>query len=123
VGQYVQDGRRNVAETFLLPDEDAGGFVIPTSPDADDGLDFIAGRTLSLVNRKAAEGTIRAHVAGGVPVQVIRIPSIDPTSVGGLLYFFEHAVSVSGYLLGVNPFDQPGVEAYKREMFSLLGRT
>jgi glucose-6-phosphate isomerase len=122
VGQYVQDGRRNVAETFLLPNDDAGGLVIPGSPDADDGLDFVAGRTLSLVNRKAAEGTIRAHVAGGVPVQVIRIPSIDPTSVGGLLYFFEHAVSVSGYLLGVNPFDQPGVEAYKREMYSLLGQ-
>lgn len=122
LGQYVQDGRRNLVETFLLADDDGGALVIPDTPDAGDGLDYLSGRTLSYVNRKAAEGTIRAHQAGGVPVQTIRIPSVSPTSVGELLYFFEHAAGVSGYLLGVNPFDQPGVEAYKKEMFSLLGR-
>ncbi len=122
LGQYVQDGRRNLIETFLLPDDDGGGLVIPAAPDSGDGLEYLAGRTLSYVNRKAAEGTIRAHRGGGVPVQTLRIPSVSPTSIGELIYFFEHAAGVSGYLLGVNPFDQPGVEAYKAEMFSLLGR-
>lgn len=122
LGQYVQDGRRNLIETFLLLDDDGGELVIPHTPDAGDGLDYLSGRTLSDVNALAAEGTIRAHRAGGVPVQTIRIPSLSATAVGELIYFFEHAVGVSGYLLGVNPFDQPGVEAYKKEMFSLLGR-
>jgi glucose-6-phosphate isomerase len=87
-----------------------------------DGLNFLAGKTLDDVNKKASQGTILAHVEGGVPNLVLRMPAATPYHLGYLYYFFEKACAVSGYLLGVNPFDQPGVEAYKKNMFALLGK-
>ena len=87
-----------------------------------DGLNYLAGKTLDFVNKKAAEGTIEAHVDGGVPNLKISIPAATPYHLGYLFFFFEKACAVRGYLLGVNPFDQPGVEAYKKNMFRLLGK-
>lgn len=127
LGQYMQDGRRNLIETFLMVGDDRGGLIIPgeTSP-ADgpsaDGLDFVAGKSMSEITLAAFEGTRQAHISGGVPVQSLSMDTLSEGDIGRLILFFEHAVSVGGYLLGVNPFDQPGVEAYKREMFARLGR-
>ena len=87
-----------------------------------DGLNYLAGKTVDYVNRKALEGTLLAHSDGGVPSLVVRVPRLSEYSFGQLVYFFEKACAISGYLLGVNPFDQPGVEAYKRNMFALLGK-
>jgi glucose-6-phosphate isomerase len=89
---------------------------------ADDGLDYLVGMSLDDINWKAYEGTRKAHVTGGVPCLSFEVDRIDPYTMGGLIYLFEKAVAVSGRLLGVNPFDQPGVETYKKEMFSLLGK-
>ena len=122
LGQYMQEGQRILAETFLMVENDRGRLPIPSSDHNLDGLDYLSGRTMSEVTRKAYEGTAQAHAEGGVPVSTISIEQIDAESLGGLIYFYEHAVAVSGYLLGVNPFDQSGVEAYKSAMFSLLGR-
>jgi glucose-6-phosphate isomerase len=122
VGQYLQEGQRRLIETFLIEDEPLEGLEVPTASGPSDGLEYLEGRTLSYVNRKAYEGTARAHHAGGVPNMTIAIGRRDAATIGGLIYFFEHAVAVGGYLLGVNPFDQPGVEAYKAEMYNLLGR-
>lgn len=122
LGQYVQDGRRTLMETFLVLKDDDGALPIPALPGNEDGLNYLAGRTMSEVNRMAFEGTAKAHGEGGVPVLRIGMDRVTPRTLGELLYFFEHAVAVSGYLLGVNPFDQPGVEAYKKEMFRLLGK-
>ncbi len=122
LGQYVQDGRRTLMETFLVADEDDGGLTVPAWPGDEDGLNYLAGRTLSEINRKAFEGTARAHLDGLVPVMRLGMDRISEREIGQLLYFFQFSVAVSGYLLGVNPFDQPGVEAYKKEMFRLLGR-
>lgn len=122
LGQYVQEGQRLLAETFLMPEHDNGDLAIPEAEGNLDGLNYLTGKTMREVNRKAYEGTARAHAAGGVPVSTIWLDRIDPEAIGECLYFFEHAVAVSGYLLDVNPFDQPGVEAYKKEMFRLLGR-
>ncbi len=128
LGQYVQDGRRDLLETFLVVEETLPGMAVPADPgddgaDADrDGLAWLAGRPLDEINRKAYEGTRKAHREGGVPVLAIELKRLDEWSLGGLLMFFQRAVAVSGRLLGINPFDQPGVEAYKREMFGLLGR-
>ena len=121
IGQYVQDGRRTLFETFLMLDPGKNG-VIPTDSDNLDGLNYIAGMYLDDVNEKAYQGTAIAHESGGVPNMTIRIDSISEENMGRSIYFFEHAVSIGGYLLGVNPFDQPGVEAYKKEMFSALGK-
>ncbi len=121
LGQYIQDGRRTLFETFLLVDP-ARGAVIPSDPENEDGLNYIAGRSLDAVNEKAYEGTSLAHEAGGVPNMTLRMDSLSEENLGRCIYFFEHAVSIGGYLLGVNPFDQPGVEAYKKEMFAALGR-
>ncbi len=121
LGQYMQEGRRIVVETFLMAEDDGGDLVIP-SMDADlDGLNAVAGKTMTDVTRSAYEGTAKAHTDGGVPNFTVWLETIDAGSLGELIYFFEHAVAVSGYLLGVNPFDQPGVEAYKREMYQRLG--
>jgi glucose-6-phosphate isomerase len=122
LGQYVQDGQRNLLETFLVTERDSAQLAIPSDPENVDGLEYLDGQTLASVNQMAYKGTARAHLEGGVPVMSLSMPEISPESIGQLIYFFEHAVAVGGYLLGVNPFDQPGVEAYKREMFSLLGR-
>lgn len=122
LGQYVQEGQRQLIETFLMAEQDGGDLIIPTSEGNLDGLNYLTGKTMREVNRKAYEGTAHAHAAGGVPVMTVWLDRISPETLGECLYFFEHAVAVSGYLLGVNPFDQPGVEAYKKEMFRLLGK-
>lgn len=122
LGQYVQDGSRILLETFLMMTEDDAGVIVPGDPDDADGLNYLADRTLSEINRMAYEGTAEAHAEGGVPNMTIWTERLSPASIGEVIYFFEHAVAVSGYLLGINPFDQPGVEAYKRNMFRLLGR-
>jgi len=122
LGQLLQEGPRNIIETFLIsarPDRDV---EIPGSADDLDGLDYIAGKTLFEVNRKAYEGTRAAHAAGGLPVMTIELERVDPPSAGALFIFFELAIAVSGRLSGVNPFDQPGVEEYKTRMFNLLGK-
>lgn len=121
-GQYVQDGQRTLMETFLMVENDEGNVPVPDAEGNLDGLNYLRGKTVSDVNRAAYEGTSRAHADGGVPNLTLWLDRISPGTIGEAIYFFEHAVSVSGYLLGVNPFDQPGVEAYKNEMFSLLGR-
>jgi glucose-6-phosphate isomerase len=122
MGQYIQDGRRQLFETVLVVEEPSKEIVIPNDPQDIDGLNYLAGKTMSFVNQKAFEGTLLAHTEGEVPNLVIRIPEISPYYFGCLVYFFEKACGISGYLLGVNPFDQPGVEAYKSKMFSLLGK-
>lgn len=122
LGQFIQDGRRTLIETFLMVENDGGSITVPEMREDDDGLGYLRGRSMTEINRKAFEGTARAHENGGVPVGTIWLPDISAESIGHLLYFFEHAVAVGGYLLHVNPFDQPGVEDYKREMFSLLGK-
>ena len=122
LGQYIQDGRRNLFETLLSIEDPGTDWVIEKNEDNLDGLNYLAGKTLDYVNRKACEGTIMAHVDGGVPNVVIRLPQLNAFHLGYLFYFFEKACGVSGYLQGVNPFDQPGVEAYKKNMFKLLGK-
>jgi glucose-6-phosphate isomerase len=121
IGQYVQDGQRKLIETFLMAGEE-GSLAVPAASQDLDGLNYLAGRPMAEVNRVAYEGTAAAHLAGGVPNCTLWLDEISPESIGDAIYFFEHAVSVSGYLLDVNPFDQPGVEEYKREMYRLLGR-
>ena len=120
MGQYIQEGRRNLFETVIsikTPDSD-----ITINPDDDnlDGLNYLAGKGLDYVNKKAMEGTIQAHVSGDVPNIVIEIEKLDEENIGELIYFFEKACAMSGNILGVNPFDQPGVEEYKKNMFRLL---
>ena len=121
LGQYIQDGRRQLQETFLCVRRSVPALVVPDIS-ADDGLDYLAGRSLDEINWLAYEGTRKAHRAGGVPCVSIEIPRLTAFNVGALIYFFEKAVAIGGRLLGVNPFDQPGVEAYKKEMFRLLGK-
>jgi glucose-6-phosphate isomerase len=121
LGQYVQEGRKMIAETFLVT-QDLTGPIVPHDEMNLDGLNYLSGRSIAEINRVAYEGTLAAHSDGGVPVATIEIPDVTPESVGALLYFFEHAVAVGGYLLDLNPFDQPGVEAYKNEMFRRLGK-
>ncbi len=122
VGQYVQDGQRTIAETFLMLEQDGGDLKVPQTGANLDGLDYLIGQTFTHVNRNAYEGTLKAHTDGGVPAMTLWMDRLTPGTLGEAIYFFEHAVGVSGYLLGVNPFDQPGVEAYKQEMFRLLGK-
>ena len=109
-------------ETVVRFDQSRGEFTIPHDPDNVDGLNFLAGKDLSFVAEQAMRGTLLAHVDGGVPNLTVTVPGRDAKSVGALIYFFEYACGLSGYLLGVNPFDQPGVEAYKKNMFALLGK-
>jgi glucose-6-phosphate isomerase len=122
LGQYLQEGVRNILETFLVADEPRNAIVIPRTDDDPDGLEYLAGRTMSDINSKAFQGTRSAHEAGGLPVMTIELPAVTPATVGALFVFFEIAVAVSGHLLGINPFDQPGVDEYKRRMFELLGK-
>ena len=122
LGQYVQDGSRILFETvvkFARPQKD-----LPIREEAEngDGLNFLAGKPLSFVNDKAFEGTVLAHTDGRTPNLVLEVPQMDEHELGYLIYFFEKACAVSGYMLGVNPFDQPGVESYKKNMFALLGK-
>ena len=122
LGQYVQDGRRFLFETVVNIGDCSSDIVIEEETDDGDGLNFLAGKPMSFVNQKAYEGTVLAHNDGGVPNLVISLDKADEENLGRLIYFFEKACGISGYMLGVNPFDQPGVESYKKNMFALLGK-
>lgn len=121
-GQYIQDGRRNIFETIIKVEKPRKSVAIPEQDTDLDGLGYLQGKDLDFVNTKAFEGTLLAHTDGLVPNLLVKIPEMDAYTLGYLLYFFEIAVGISGYLLSVNPFDQPGVEAYKKNMFALLGK-
>ena len=120
MGQYIQEGRRNLFETFVQIDSDLSHVAVPAMNDNLDGLAYLEGKELDYINKKACEATKAAHKDGGVPVLEIKMPSLDERSLGGLIYFFEMSCALSGFVLGVNPFNQPGVEAYKNNMFKLL---
>ena len=122
MGQYIQDGMRDLFETTILVEKPRRQIIIGEDEENLDGLNFLAGKDLNEVNMKAAQGTLLAHTDGGVPNLSLTIPAMDEYSFGAMVYFFEKACGVSGYLLGVNPFNQPGVEAYKKNMFALLGK-
>ena len=122
LGQYVQEGRRDLFETIIKVEKPRHELVIEEEASDLDGLNYLAGETVDFVNTKAYEGTMLAHTDGGVPNLIVSIPEMDAYTFGYLVYFFEKACAMSGYLLGVNPFDQPGVEAYKVNMFALLGK-
>ena len=122
MGQYIQDGRRNLLETVLCIKNPSSNIKINTDDDNLDGLNYLAGKDLDYVNKKAMEGTVEAHVTGDVPNLMITIDKLDEENIGELIYFFELACAVSGNILGVNPFNQPGVEKYKNNMYELLGK-
>ena len=122
MGQYIQQGQRLMFESVVRFQESLGSYTIPNDPENVDGLNFLSGKPLSFVAEQALRGTLLAHVDGGVPNVVIQALRRDERTVGELIYFFEYACGLSGYLLEVNPFDQPGVEAYKKNMYALLGK-
>ncbi|HAR6245782.1 glucose-6-phosphate isomerase [Staphylococcus pseudintermedius] len=122
LGQYVQEGRRFLIETVLKVENPEHDITIEEDADDLDALNYLAGKTVDEVNTKAFEGTLLAHTDGGVPNMVVKLPRLDAETYGYVVYFFELAVAMSGYQLGVNPFNQPGVEAYKQNMFALLGK-
>lgn len=122
MGQFVQDGSNILFETVVLIDQPQKQRVIEEDPENVDGLNFLTGKTMAEVNQKAFQGTVLAHADGGTPSLVLHVPSVCEEELGYLIYFFEKACAISGYMLGVNPFDQPGVESYKRNMFALLGK-
>jgi glucose-6-phosphate isomerase len=122
LGQYVQEGRRDLFETIIKVEKPRRELTIEAESKDLDGLNYLAGKTVDFVNNKAFEGTMLAHTDGGVPNLIVSIPAMDEYTFGYLVYFFEKACAMSGYLIGVNPFDQPGVEAYKVNMFALLGK-
>ena len=122
MGQYIQEGERHLMETVITFDKPQQEYIIGTDPENLDGLNFLAGMGMSVVNRKAFEGTLLAHTDGLVPNNIISLEEMNEYALGELIYFFEKACAISGYILGVNPFDQPGVESYKKNMFALLGK-
>jgi glucose-6-phosphate isomerase len=122
VGQFIQDGSRNMLETVLWVQKPKAEIFIEEDPDNIDGLNFLAGESVHTVNTRAYQGTYLAHIDGGTPNLVLEIGEADAYHFGWLVYFFEKACGISGYLLGVNPFNQPGVESYKKNMFALLGK-
>ncbi|MDO4742428.1 MAG: glucose-6-phosphate isomerase [bacterium] len=122
MGQYIQDGRRHLFETVVMINDCGDDIVIQEDEVNGDGLNFLAGKTMSFVNSKAFAGTVLAHTDGNVPNLVITIDKANEEDLGRLIYFFEKACAISGYVLGVNPFDQPGVESYKKNMFAMLGK-
>ena len=122
MGQYIQDGLRNIFETVINVKTPKKEIILTSDEEDIDGLNFLAGNTVDFVNKKAFEGTLLAHTDGGVPNIVIEVPVLNEYYFGNLVYYFEKACAVSGYLMGVNPFNQPGVEAYKKNMFALLGK-
>ena len=122
LGQYIQDGMRNLFETVISIENNDVSFNIPHDPANVDGLNFLSGVDLNIVKKTAMQGTLLAHVDGGVPNILLQIQDRSAYSLGYMIYFFELACAISGYMLGVNPFDQPGVEAYKKNMFALLGK-
>ena len=122
MGQFIQDGSRILMETVICVDDPGVEMKVREEENDLDGLNYLAGKTIDYVNKQAMAGTAMAHVDGGVPNMMIHLPKMDEYSLGQLFYFFEYACGVSGYALGVNPFDQPGVESYKKNMFALLGK-
>ncbi len=122
MGQYIQQGERKLFETVIHVTDSRNQLVVPGAADNSDGIGFIAGKRMTEVNHKAEDGTRIAHIDGGVPVILVSMERIDEYNLGQLMYFFELACAISGYVLGVNPFDQPGVESYKKNMFALLGK-
>lgn len=122
MGQFIQDGKRLLFETVVLIDKAKKELYLGEDPDNVDGLNFLAGKSVAYVNQKAFEGTVLAHTDGGVPNVVLHMPEASEHELGYLIYFFEKACAISGYVMGVNPFDQPGVESYKKNMFALLGK-
>ncbi len=122
MGQFIQDGSRIMFETVVTIGDNGADVIIEKDAEDGDGLNFLAGKGMSFVNQKAFEGTVLAHTDGGVPNLVISVDKADEENLGRLIYFFEKACAISGYMLGVNPFDQPGVESYKKNMFALLGK-
>jgi glucose-6-phosphate isomerase len=122
MGQYIQDGLRNIFETVINIEKPLKEITIKEASENIDGLNYLAGKTIDFVNKKAFQGTVLAHNDGGVPNLILNVPEISPYYFGYMVYYFEKACGISGYLLGVNPFNQPGVEAYKKNMFALLGK-
>ncbi|MBF7096501.1 glucose-6-phosphate isomerase [Alkalibacter mobilis] len=122
LGQIIQEGKRNIFETVIVFDQHQNDMVIPYDEADLDGLNYISGKGMNYVNKMAFQGTLLAHVEGNVPNVVINVNELSAYSLGRLVYFFERACGISGYMLGVNPFDQPGVESYKKNMFALLGK-
>ena len=122
LGQYIQEGKRNLFETVINIEKSKTNIKLKADEDNIDGLNYLEGKDLDYVNHKAMEATIEAHVSGDVPNVVINMERIDEENLGELIYFFELACAISGKLLGVNPFNQPGVEKYKKNMFKLLGK-
>ena len=122
MGQYIQQGERMLMETVVRFAPAEHQMIVPFDEANGDGLNFLAGKTMDFINRQAMDGTLLAHVEGGVPNIILNLDENNARTMGQLIYFFEYACGLSGYLLGVNPFDQPGVEAYKKNMFALLGK-
>ena len=122
LGQYIQEGRRNLFETVISVDKVDRDIKLKMEEDDLDKLNYLADKKLSYVNKKAMEGTVQAHVEGDVPNIIINIDKLDANTMGQLIYFFELACAMSGSILGINPFNQPGVEKYKTNMFRLLGK-
>ncbi|MBD5081433.1 MAG: glucose-6-phosphate isomerase [Ruminococcaceae bacterium] len=122
LGQFIQDGSKILFETVVQFEQPQKDFFVKDDPENNDGLNFLSNQNMSVVNRKAFEGTILAHTEGGVPNTVLEVPQLNEYELGYMIYFFEKACAISGYILGVNPFDQPGVESYKKNMFALLGK-
>ncbi|MBP1950084.1 glucose-6-phosphate isomerase [Virgibacillus litoralis] len=122
MGQYIQDGRRDLFETVLHVNKSKKDITLESDEANSDGLNYLAGHTIHNINEKAYQGTLLAHTDGNVPNLIIELPELDAYTFGYMVYFLEKACAISGYLLGVNPFDQPGVEAYKKNMFALLGK-
>ena len=122
MGQYIQEVKRNIFETVIKVDKPKFDIAIPSTEEDLDGLGYLEGKGIDYVNTKAFQGTLLAHTDGDVPNLIVTIPQQDAYTLGYMMYFFEIAIGVSGYLNGVNPFDQPGVEAYKKNMFALLGK-
>jgi glucose-6-phosphate isomerase len=122
MGQYIQDGERILFETVLTVNEEKERIIINKDVADVDGLNYLAGKTIDEVNKKAMEGVVMAHIDGGVPNIILRLAKLDAFNLGYLFYFFEKTCAMSAYLLGVNPFNQPGVEEYKINMFKLLGK-
>lgn len=122
LGQFIQDGSKILFETVLDIEKPKSDFFVKDDPNNLDGLNFLSNQNMSVVNRKALEGTVIAHTEGGTPNLILQMPEINEFELGYLIYFFEKACAIDGYVLGVNPFDQPGVESYKKNMFALLGK-
>ena len=122
MGQYIQEGERILFETVLSVEESNHEVLVPEEQADLDALNYLKGKKIDQVNKMAELGTILAHLDGGVPNLRVSIPRLDEFNLGSLLYFFEIACGISGYTLGINPFNQPGVEAYKKNMFALLGK-